>query len=232
MLRSAADALTRAELRPVVTTVSPGGSVLDIGAGSGNRALLLARTGYRVMVVEPDPAEAAAARRQLAGWGDVRECGIEALPVSDTDYDAAVLSHVLEHLTDPDASLRAIRERLGVGGALVVFVPNAESGEARLFGGRWHGWEPSRHRWHYSAATLRRVLADAGYADIEVRARGGWRYPATLSFSVVPRCDPQKPGAPHHLVGRTLTLALAPLAALEVLTGYGPQLVAIARRPD
>ena len=231
ILRRVADALTRAELGPVFDAVGPGGTVLDIGAGSGNRALILARAGYRVTAVEPDAAEAALARRQLGGWADVRECAIEALPVSEAGYDAAVLSHVLEHLADPDATLRATRERLRPGGALVVFVPNAESGEARLFRGRWHGWEPSRHRWHYTAATLTRVLVDAGYADIDVRARGGWRHPASLAFSAAPRLDPQTPGAPHHIVGRALTFALAPVAGLAVLSGRGPQLVAVARRP-
>lgn len=232
VLRRVADALTRAELGPVFDAVRPTGAVLDIGAGSGNRALILARAGYRVTAVEPDAAEAAVARRQLEGRADVRECVIEALPASDTGYNGAVLSHVLEHLADPDATLRATRERLRVGGSLVVFVPNAASGEARLFRGRWHGWEPARHRWHYTATTLKRVLSDSGYVHIDVRARGGWRYPATLSFSAVPRLDPQTPGAPRHLAGRALTLALTPLAALEVLTGYGPQLVAIAHLPD
>lgn len=226
-----ADALTRAELGPVFEVVGPGGTVLDIGTGSGNRALVLARAGYRVTAVEPDAAEAALARRQLGGWVDVRECAIEALPASEAGYDGAVLSHVLEHLADPDATLRATRQRLRLGGALVVFAPNAESWEARLFRGRWHGWEPSRHRWHYTAATLTRVLVDAGYADIDVRARGGWRYPASLAFSTAPRLDPQTPGAPHHFVGRALALVLAPIAGLAVLSGHGPQLVAVARRP-
>ncbi len=231
ILRRGADALTRRELGPVFDAVQRGGAVLDIGAGSGNRALILARAGYRVTAVEPDGTEAGHARRQLQWHGTVRGCAIEELPSSDTGYDGAVLSHVLEHLADPDATLRATRERLREGGTLVVFVPNAASAEAGVFGGRWHGWEPARHRWHYTATTLARTLADAGYTDIDVRARGGWRYPATLAFSTAPTLDPQTPGAPHHLVGRTLTLALAPIAALEALTGYGPQLVALAHRP-
>ncbi len=211
--------------------VARGGAVLDIGAGSGNRALLLARAGYRVTAVEPDAVEAGHARRQLAGHGSVRECTIEDLPPGDTGYDGAVLSHVLEHLENPDAMLRATRQRLRPGGAVVVFVPNAAGIEARMFRGRWHGWEPARHRWHYSLAPLARALADAGYADADVRVRGGWRYPSTLAFSAVPSMDPQIADSRRHLAGRALALSLVPLSALETALGRGPQLVAIARRP-
>lgn len=205
--------------------------MLDVGAGSGNRTLILVRAGYRVTAVEPDATEAAEARRQLAGRAVIRECAMEALADDDAGYDGAVLSHVLEHLSDPDAALRETRQRLRAGGALIVFVPNAASAEARLFGGRWHGWEPARHRWHYTATTLAKVLAEAGYTDVDVRPRGGWRYPATLTFSLAPRLDPQLVAGFRGGVGRVLTAALVPVALLEVFTGRGPQLVAIARRP-
>lgn len=227
-----ADALLRAELRPVFETTPKGGRVLDVGAGSGARARLIARAGRVVTAVEPDAAEAELARRRLRGIADVRECRIEELPDSESGYDGAVLSHVVEHLADPDATLAAIRTRLRPGGRIVVFVPNAAGAEARVFKGRWHGWEPSRHRWHFTEATLARALMDAGYADVNVRARGGWRYPATLALSIAPRLDPQTPGAPHHLVGRAFVTALVPVAALERVMRLGPQLVAEGRVPN
>jgi SAM-dependent methyltransferase len=225
-----ADALLRGELRPVFAQIPGGGTVLDVGAGSGNRALLLARAGYRVSAVEPDAVEAEHARTQLAGLATVHACTIEALPADEREYDGAVLSHVLEHLAEPDAALAATRDRLAPGGRAIVFVPNAGSCEARLFRGRWHGWEPARHRWHYTARTLTRALTDAGYVDVAVHAQGGWRYPATLSFSLLPQLDPQLPGGPSPVFGRVATLALSPLAAVTVLAGCGPQLVATGRR--
>ena len=231
LLRRAADAILTAEFRAVIDVTPPGGSILDVGAGSGNRALLLARAGHIVSAVEPDAREAEEARRQLGMQATVHQCPIEDLPATEgPGYDTAVMSHVLEHLVDADAALRATRTRLRIGGTLVVMVPNAGGIEARAFRGRWHGWEPTRHRWHYTAPTLRHVLAGSGYEQIEVRVAGGWRYPATLAFSIAPGLDPQiaRPGVGR--VGRAITMALAPLAVLEVMAGAGPQLVATARR--
>jgi SAM-dependent methyltransferase len=183
--------------------------------------------GYRVTALEPDPAAATAARAQL-GTASVYEAALSELPPDLAGFDAILASHVLEHLDDPDAALRDLRMRLRPRGVLVVMVPNAGSAEARVFRGRWHGWEPSRHHWHFTAAVLGDALRGAGFAPISVRPEGGWRYPATLLFSLAPRLDPQVSTTPRF-VAAALAAFVAPLAAVAAATGRGPQLVAIAR---
>lgn len=229
--RRVADAILRGELRPAVQRWDRGISVLDVGAGAGNRARVLARAGFDVTAVEPDATEADHAARQLAGIARVIATTIEDLPADAGGFDAALFSHVLEHLPDPEATLRATRERLRPGGEVVVMVPNPGSLEARVFRGRWHGWEPSRHRWHFRADVLADVLRAAGFEHVQARARGGWRYPSTMAFSIAPGLDPQiNPGAATR--GRLLTVGLVPLARVLELTGRGPQLVATGRRGE
>jgi 2-polyprenyl-3-methyl-5-hydroxy-6-metoxy-1,4-benzoquinol methylase len=230
-LRAFADLVIRRELVPLTSVIAPGAAVLDVGAGGGDRALVLARDGYRVTAVEPDPHEAARARAQLDGKTELHVGTLEELPAGASGYDAALLSHVLEHLPEPDESLRLVRERLRPGGAVAIMVPNAGGLQARLFRGRWHQWEPARHRWHFAAPVLAEMLRGAGYRDVRVRASGGWRYPSSLAYSIAPWLDPQVPGSPPAIVGRLFALLLVPVAALEVGTRRGPQLVATARRP-
>lgn len=228
--RRIADAILWGELRPAREVIGEGERVLDVGAGSGNRSVVLVGHGHRVDVVEPDPEEAALARRQLQGSATVHESTIEELPEDVTGYDVALFSHVAEHLPDPEATLGATRARLRPGGHVVVMVPNAGGLEARLFRGRWHGWEPSRHRWHFRRAVLAETLRRAGFEDVRVSATGGWRYPSTLAFSIAPGIDPQI--TPRYAVaGRLLTMALIPVARLLTLTGAGAQLVAVGRVP-
>lgn len=229
-LRAVADAVLRAELRPVTRAVPPGATLLDIGAGAGNRSLQLARAGYRVTALEPDPREADAARLQLAGHAHVLRGTIRDIP-GGTRYDAALLSHVLEHLRDPDTALGDIRARLASRGTLIVMVPNVGGAEARTLRGRWHGWEPARHHRHHTRATLRRALLDTGYEDVTVTVAGGWIHPATLAYSIAPALDPQNAPPGRALAGRALATLLAPVALAEVAVGAGPQLVATAQAP-
>lgn len=225
-----ANAILWGELRPARDAIETASRVLDIGAGGGNRSRVLADHGYCVDAVEPDPDEAALARTQLDGLATVHESTIEDLPADVTDYDAALFSHVLEHIPDPETTLAATRQRLRPGGRLVVMVPNAGSLEARIFRGRWHGWEPSRHRWHFRRAVLADVLRAAGFENVEVRATGGWRYPSTLAFSIAPGLDPQV-NPSRGAIGRLLTILCVPASALISLTGRGAQLVAVATAP-
>lgn len=229
-LRWVADAIIRYELGPV-RILPVGGSILDVGAGSGGRSLRLRRWGYHVTALEPDRAEASTARVALPTDVAVVNATLEEWAGGEEMFDGALMSHVLEHLADPEQELAALRGRLRPGGVLIVTVPNAGGAEARLFRGRWHGWEPARHRWHYTAHALGQLLQRAGYQDVRVRAHGGWMYPASLTYSLLPGLDPQVTTGARARAGRLVAAALIPLALLEVAAGRGPQLVAIAVSP-
>jgi SAM-dependent methyltransferase len=217
-----------AELRPLREACLPPAAVVDVGAGAAVRAAAAAAEGYSVTAVEPDPEEAARARARL-GPERVVEATLEEAASAAPEADAALAWHVLEHLEDLDAGLRAIRALLRPGGSLVAALPNAAGLEALVFGDRWHGWEPARHRWHLDAPACARVLRAAGFAAASVRPRGGWRYPSSLAFSLAPGLDPQL-RRDRALAGRALVAALVPVAAATAGLGVGPQLVAVARR--
>jgi SAM-dependent methyltransferase len=51
-----------------VTQLRPGARLLEVGCATGKATLPLARRGFRIMCVEPGPALAAAARRNLGGF--------------------------------------------------------------------------------------------------------------------------------------------------------------------
>jgi release factor glutamine methyltransferase len=71
----------------------PGGRVLDIGAGSGNISVAMARGGARVTAVEASPAARRVLRRNLAahGVGDrVRVSAADLFPRGACRYDLVV----------------------------------------------------------------------------------------------------------------------------------------------
>ena len=106
--------------------VGPGMTVLDLGSGAGDVALLLADlVGPQGRVVGIDTnaeiLDVARARVLAAGWSNVTlvEGDLHALP-RDEEFDAVVGRWVLMYLPDPAAVLRAVAGRLRKGG-LVAF---------------------------------------------------------------------------------------------------------------
>ena len=106
--------------------VGPGMTVLDLGSGAGDVALLLADlVGPQGRVVGIDTnaqiLDVARARVRAAGWSNVTlvEGDLHALP-RDEEFDAVVGRWVLMYVPDPAAVLRAVAGRLRKGG-LVAF---------------------------------------------------------------------------------------------------------------
>lgn len=203
-----------------------GGTVLDVGCGSGAFLARMRALGWRVAGVEPDPAAAAAA-------SDVH--GVEVMPdvthFAGRAFEAITLHHVVEHLPDPDASVGALAARLAPGGRLVIVTPNIDSLGRRRFGRHWVHWDPPRHLRMFSRPGLEAVATGAGLAIERSWTTGryarfvGAASPAIRATGRVP--DSAVP------VGQRLTAAA--FQAVEQLLGLvaadvGEELVVVARR--
>jgi 2-polyprenyl-3-methyl-5-hydroxy-6-metoxy-1,4-benzoquinol methylase len=103
--------------------------VLDVGCGAGDNARLLSARypACEVHGVTHSATEAAIARKWLTEcWVfDIEGCIPEDL--SAMRFDAVILSHVLEHLRDPAATLSRFAKLLLPGGCVIVAVPNTLS---------------------------------------------------------------------------------------------------------
>jgi 2-polyprenyl-3-methyl-5-hydroxy-6-metoxy-1,4-benzoquinol methylase len=121
-----------AALDPVVGAGRPL-RVLDVGGGSGNFAVPLARLGHDVTVVDPS-ADALATLQRRAGTAGVGERvrGVqgdgdrlhEVLVEDDDGYDLALCHSVLEVVDDPAATLGQIAGALRSGGLVSVATVN------------------------------------------------------------------------------------------------------------
>jgi SAM-dependent methyltransferase len=116
----------------------PRGIAVDIGAGNGIVSYALAKSGWQVVAVEPDPSAlvGAAAIRQLAQDSgvtiDVRAGVGERLPLEDGEAAVIVVRQVLHHASDLSAFCREIARVLAPGGLLITARDHVISGPEQL----------------------------------------------------------------------------------------------------
>ncbi len=216
-----------------------GSRVLDVGAGPGRLVGALAESGYDAHGIEPSQRSVLLARQD--GHAVERR---DLFDHADADLDAAVLWHVLEHLDDPAAALATVRHWLRPGGMLLVGVPNLASLQAELAGDGWFHLDAPRHRVHFTADGLRRLLVRSGFEVVrthhlvlEQNIHGMW-------MALLARLG-MRPGFPFHFLKRniearprdialtTLGLPLIPVAALletgATVTHRGGTVAVVAR---
>jgi SAM-dependent methyltransferase len=132
------------------------GRLLDIGCGAQiYRDLIPGTVGY----IGIDTTDA----RSRFGYDvpDTHYFEGDDWGVPDDAFDTALCTEVLEHIIDPAAFLVRARRCLRPRGLLLLTVP---------FAARWH-YIPYDY-WRYTPSGLQMLLAEAGFDDVHVLARG------------------------------------------------------------
>lgn len=141
-----------------------GGVLLDVGTGVGALLHVARANGFDVKGIEVSPWAAGFAREEKGL--DVRSGTLEEAGFNAGSFDVVVINHVLEHVPDPAAVLREAGRVLKDDGLLVVGVPNFGSIKARLASARWVSLRPGEHRWHFTPATLRKLVSRCGLGEV------------------------------------------------------------------
>ena len=142
------------------------GRLLDVGCGTGEFLAHARASGWDVAGVEPEAR--AAAHADAKGLAVVRSDDLAA--VDGARFDAVTLWQALEHMYAPGAQLAHVRRLLAPNGCVVIAVPNHACTDASAYGADWYAYDVPRHLWHFTAATLGRLLDAQGFAVAGVHA--------------------------------------------------------------
>ena len=206
------------------------GRLLDVGSGRGDLGVVLRDQGWDVTGLEPSEDACEEARQR----GVRSVCGTLTTAAGELSdgYDAVVFQHSLEHVAEPATDLAAARDLLRRGGLLLVSVPNFGSWQRRRFGSRWFHLDLPRHRTHFSAQGLERLLVRQGFTSLEVATTTSIDGLAgSLQYRMFGR------RRFDHGLGKygaiAASLGLAPLsAAANAAAGEGDILTAVAAKPE
>jgi 2-polyprenyl-3-methyl-5-hydroxy-6-metoxy-1,4-benzoquinol methylase len=161
----------------LLARVAPGERVLDFGCGGGTFANELAGAGADVVGVDVS-AEALRRGRQAYGELDLHQISMgQPLPFDHATFDVVWAGDVLTHILDLAALLSEVRRVLRPDGRFLASALNhsrramltlalSRSRFAEHFDPR------SQHVRFFSADTLRDLLSDMGFSDVEVGAAG------------------------------------------------------------
>jgi SAM-dependent methyltransferase len=143
--------------------------ILDLGCGDGT---FTAAAGAGAIGADIAEAALARARRDHPRLRFVRVPADGPLPFAAGEFDLVWCSETLEHVADTAGFLAEVRRVLTPGGRLAVTVPR--SGPLRALVAWRREFHPlGDHLRFYTAATLRDVLDDAGFAEVGIRSGGG-----------------------------------------------------------
>lgn len=137
--------------------LQPRDAVLDFGCGGG---FLLANLDVaRRVGVEVNPAAAAEAAEQGI------EVHAEPSTVPAGSIDAVISNHALEHVEDPAAVLRSLRNTLKPGGLIVLRLPIEDWRRQR----RPQRHDPDRHLYGWTPRLINNLFDVVGFELVEAR---------------------------------------------------------------
>lgn len=152
-------------------------NILDVGCGAGDNAMQLKARGRRVDGITLSATEFDIARTRMDRviLADIETWNSD---YPEEEFDALLLSHVLEHLVDPPAALRRLLPLLRPGSRVYVALPNVLFWRQRLefLAGRFDytdaGTLDRTHLRFYTHASAKQLIVDAGLALVQTSSIG------------------------------------------------------------
>ena len=129
------------------------GTLLDIGAGTGEFLKVAQRKGWVVSGFEPNAGARNFARKKNLTLNE------SIADLEGTTFDVVTLWHVLEHLPDLQNTIHKIEQLVRAGGILVIAVPNFNSFDAKHYKNYWAAFDVPRHLWHFSQDAMKKIFS-------------------------------------------------------------------------
>jgi 2-polyprenyl-3-methyl-5-hydroxy-6-metoxy-1,4-benzoquinol methylase len=196
-----------------------GGRLLDVGAAAGFFLVAAREQGWKVEGIELSS--------WLSDWAKQHfDLTIHTSPLAagqfpPRHFDVVTMFDVLEHVDDPKATVRVVRDVLEDDGLFVLSYPDWGSIFARLLKRRWW-FLLSVHLFYFTRTTIRRLLEQNGFEVISMQRL----YPSLQLGYLIQRLEVYSP-----LVGRSLGAVVRTLGLQDRSIPYYASQTLVFTRP-
>ncbi len=195
----------------VILRLATGRRLLEIGPAFGVFAWQAKHSGFDVEAIEMDE-RCCRFLAESVGTRTLRSDAPHEAMARMAPHDVIAIWHVIEHLPEPLAFLKAAAANLAPGGILAIGTPNPDAFQFQIMGAHWPHLDAPRHVVLIPAPALARVAGGLGLRQVHLTAddaearrwnRFGWQ---RLLMNRIPG----RIGAAIGYVGGTmLSLAMA-----------------------
>lgn len=128
------------------------GTLLDIGAGTGDFLKFAKKKGWDVYGMEPnEKAKKLGQTKGLSLESSLKE-------FEGKQFDVVTLWHVLEHIPNLEETINQLTNLIRANGTLIIAVPNYKSFDAKYYGEFWAAYDVPRHLWHFSKKSMEKLF--------------------------------------------------------------------------
>lgn len=139
------------------------GTVLDIGAGTGDFLVEAKNQGWNIIGIEPNHKAKEIAISKEVVFSDTLE------NLEDQSFDVITMWHVLEHVPNLDFQLAQLKRLLKPNGTIIIAVPNFKSYDANHYKEFWAAYDVPRHLWHFSKIAIQKLFQNHGIKLFHVK---------------------------------------------------------------
>lgn len=142
----------RSKLDLINSSQKTKGSLLDIGAGTGDFLSVARKQGWETTGFEPNvKAKGIAISKGVSLLDDTNLA-------KDQSFDVITMWHVLEHVPNIEIQIKELKRLLKPTGTLFIAVPNFNSYDAKHYGNYWAAYDAPRHLWHFSKKAMKMLF--------------------------------------------------------------------------
>lgn len=130
------------------------GTLLDIGAGTGDFLVAAQNDGWKTVGIEPSTKAKTIALAKGVFFAE------NLAELQDHSFDVITMWHVLEHVPNLEEQLAELKRIVKKNGTIFVAVPNFKSFDAEYYGKYWAAYDTPRHLWHFSKNSIQKLFGE------------------------------------------------------------------------